>query len=239
MRGLHLTEDWGARATDESSDAAQRIVSVPLLESKVPARSRLSTILLPVASAVATWLMVMALSRMGFASLANAVDGNGGSELEGFGMSMLFAGTLFSLLMRYSARYRTPMAQWMLRTMLLLEWVGVLAIAGVAIAVPMHLAITHTMTRVVIYPVFALAMACTIYNRGRMNQFTPPPVEQNGDEFWRWGLYYGNPADPALFVQARTGPGFTLNFGKLLAWPIAAAVFGCVVFLVVSGFHHS
>jgi len=199
----------------------------------------LSTILLPIASAVAAWRMVMAVSRMGFASLAKGVDGNGGSELEGFGVSMLFAGTVFSLLMRYSARYRTPMAKWMLRTMLLLEWVGVLAIAGAAIAVTMHLAITHTMTRVVIYPVFALAMACTIYNRGRMNQFTPPPVEQNGDEFWRWGLYYGNPADPALFVQARTGPGFTLNFGKLLAWPIAAVVFGCVVFLVVSGFHHS
>jgi len=39
----------------------------------------------------------------------------------GFGVGVLFAGTLFSVLMRYSARYRTPMAQCTLRTMFLLE----------------------------------------------------------------------------------------------------------------------
>jgi len=64
-------------------------------------------------------------------------------------------------------------------------------------------------------------------------------VEQNGDDFWRWGLFYNNAADPALFIQARTGPGYTLNFGKSLAWPIAVAVFGYFVFLVLLGFRHS
>jgi hypothetical protein len=229
----------GDAAASSAAEAAQRVIAVPLLESKVRARSRLSTILLPAASALMAWLIVMAASHMSFALLANAVDANGGSGLEGFGVGVLFAGTLFSLLMRYSARYRTPMAQWMLRTMLLLEWVGVLAIAGTAIAVPMHFAITHTMTRVAIFPVLALAMAYAIYSRGRINQFAPPPVEQNGDELWRWGLFYNNAADPALFIQARTGPGYTLNFGKSLAWPIAAAVFGYFVFLVFLGFHHS
>jgi hypothetical protein len=237
--GIAFDGRRGARVTDETSDAAQRIVSVPLLGAKVPARTRLSAMMLPTVTAGAAWLAAMAASHMSFSALANAASENGGSGLLGFGLGVLCAGTLFSLLVRYSARYRTPMAQCMLRTMLLLAWVGALAIAGAAIAVPMHLVITHTMTRAVIYPVFALAMAHMIYNRGRMNQFAPPPVEQNGDEFWRWGLFYGNPADPALFVQARTGPGYTLNFGKLLAWPIAAAVFGYVVFLVFLGFHHS
>jgi hypothetical protein len=236
--GIAFDGRLDARVTDETSDEA-RIVSVPLLGTKVPARSRISAMMLPMVMAATAWLLVMAVEHRGFASLADAIDSNGGSELIGFGVSMLFAGTLFSLLLRYSARYRTPMAQCMLRTMLFLEWVGALTIAGAAIAVPMHFAITHTMTRIVIFPVFALAMVYTMYNRGRMNQLAPPPVEQNGDEFWRWGLFYNNAADPALFVQARTGPGYTLNFGKLLAWPIAAAVFGCLVFVVVSGFYHS
>jgi uncharacterized membrane protein len=150
---------------------------------------------------------------------------------------MLCAGTLFSLLVRYSARYRTPMAQCMLRTMLLLEWAAALTIAGSSMAGVMHFAITHTMTRVVIFPVLALAIGHAIYSRGLKQQFAPPAVEQNGDEFWRWGLFYNNAADPALFIQARTGPGYTLNFGKVLAWPIAAAVFGYIVLLVVLGFH--
>jgi hypothetical protein len=229
----------GKAEGSSTTEAAQRVIAVPLLESKVPVRSRLWTILLPVVSAAAAWLMAMAVGHIGFTSLANAVDANGASGLIGFGVGMLFAGTLFSLLMRYSARYRTPMAQCTLRTMFLLEWVGVLAIAASALAVPMHIAITHTMTRTVIFPVLALAVAYVIYSRGRLKQFAPPQVEQNGDEHWRWGLFYNNAADPALFIQARTGPGYTLNFGKSLAWPIAAAVFGYFVFLVFLGFHHS
>jgi hypothetical protein len=232
-------EQRRSATVDVEAEAAQRVIAVPLLETKVPARSRLSTILLPIAATLVALLLVMAASHKGFSALANAASDNGGSELMGFGVGMLFAGTLFSLLMRYSARYRTPMAQCTLRTMFLLEWAGMLAIASSAVAVPMHILITHTMTRSVIFPVLALAVAYAVYSRGRLKQFPPPQVEQNGDEFWRWGLFYGNAADPALFVQARTGPGYTLNFGKSLAWPIAAAVFGYVVFLVFLGFHHS
>jgi hypothetical protein len=228
------------RGTISSAEAetASRVIAVPLLTSKVSARSRLSTIVLPSVAAGAAWLIVMAVHHVSFASLANAVDANGGSELIGFGVGMLFAGTLFSLLVRYSARYRTPMAQCTLRTMFLLEWAGVLAIGASALAVPMHVAITHTMTRAVIFPALALAAVYAVYSRGRLRQFAPPQVEVNGDQFWRWGLFYNNVADPALFIQARTGPGYTLNFGKSLAWPIAAAVFGYIVLLVVMGFHH-
>ena len=215
-----------------------RVIAVPLLESKVPARSRLSTILLPAVSAALAWLIVMAVSHMSFASLANAIGDHGGAELIGFGVGMLFAGTLFSLLVRYSARYRTPMAQCTLRAMFLLEWAGVLAVAASAVAVPMQVAISHIVTRSVIFLALGIAVVYAAYSRGRLKQFAPPLVEQNGDEFWRWGLFYNNAADPALFIQARTGPGYTLNFGKSLAWPIAAAVCGYLVFLVLLGFGH-
>jgi uncharacterized membrane protein len=38
------------------------------------------------------------------------------------------------------------------------------------------------------------------------------------DECWRWGTFYYNPNDPALIVEKRDGPGFTLNFGNRLSW---------------------
>jgi hypothetical protein len=230
-------EQRGAMSNAEA-ETAPRVIAVPLLTSKVPARSRLFTIVLPSVAAGVAWLIVMAVNHVSFASLAHAVDANGGSELIGFGVGMLFAGTLFSLLVRYSARYRTPMAQCTLRTMFLLEWAGVLAIGASALAVPMRVAITHTMTRAVIFPALALAVVYAVYSRGRLKQFAPPQVELNGDQFWRWGLFYNNASDPALFIQARTGPGYTLNFGKVLAWPIVAAVFGYIVLVVVMGFHH-
>lgn len=34
---------------------------------------------------------------------------------------------------------------------------------------------------------------------------------------WRWRVLYYNPADPALFVPARHGFGYTLNFGRRVA----------------------
>ena len=58
--GRYVTGDAEVRS---AAKAAQRVIAVPLLESKVPARSRLSTILLPVTSAAVVWLMVMAGSH--------------------------------------------------------------------------------------------------------------------------------------------------------------------------------
>lgn len=38
------------------------------------------------------------------------------------------------------------------------------------------------------------------------------------EECWKYGAFYYNPADPALVVEKRTGPGFTLNFGNRMSW---------------------
>jgi len=42
------------------------------------------------------------------------------------------------------------------------------------------------------------------------------------DNCWRWGIFYVNPDDPALFVKKRYGLGHTLNFGKRWSWAIVA-----------------
>lgn len=40
------------------------------------------------------------------------------------------------------------------------------------------------------------------------------------EQCWKLGSIYYNPADPALMVEKRSGPGFTLNFGHRLSWLI-------------------
>ncbi|MGE3274485.1 MAG: DUF5808 domain-containing protein [Vicinamibacterales bacterium] len=47
------------------------------------------------------------------------------------------------------------------------------------------------------------------------------------DDSWRLGRLYMNPRNPALFVPARAGAGWTLNFGR----PVAIAVLGATLAL--------
>ena len=44
------------------------------------------------------------------------------------------------------------------------------------------------------------------------------------DDCWKLGVIYYNPNDPALMVEKRSGPGFTLNFGNRVSWALAAGL---------------
>jgi len=44
------------------------------------------------------------------------------------------------------------------------------------------------------------------------------------DEHWKLGMFYFNPDDPALFVEKRTGIGFTMNFARGLSWLVLLLV---------------
>jgi len=39
-------------------------------------------------------------------------------------------------------------------------------------------------------------------------------IRRDDDKYWKWGAYYVNRDDPALFVEKRFGVGFTINFGR-------------------------
>jgi uncharacterized membrane protein len=57
----------------------------------------------------------------------------------------------------------------------------------------------------------------------------PNAVRRDDDGYWKAGLFYYNPDDPALWVEKRFGIGYTVNFGRPAAWllvalPLAAAV---------------
>jgi hypothetical protein len=46
---------------------------------------------------------------------------------------------------------------------------------------------------------------------------------------WRLGVIYVDPADRRLIVRQRTGLGWTLNFGRPMAWVVALAFLGFVL----------
>ena len=56
-------------------------------------------------------------------------------------------------------------------------------------------------------------------------------ADPGGEEKWKWGLFYRNADDEALFVPKRVGVGYTLNFARPGAWILSAAL---LLFLVAS-----
>lgn len=56
-------------------------------------------------------------------------------------------------------------------------------------------------------------------------------MPRDNDRYWKGGIFYVNPDDPALFLPERFGIGWTINLGRPAAW---AFVVGFA--LVIAGF---
>jgi uncharacterized membrane protein len=50
------------------------------------------------------------------------------------------------------------------------------------------------------------------------------------DQYWKAGIIYFNPDDPALWVDKRMGIGWTLNFGNKKAWVFVVVVLSIILF---------
>ncbi len=61
-----------------------------------------------------------------------------------------------------------------------------------------------------------------------MNDFN-----RRNDEFWKWGIMYNNPGDPAIWVEKRIGIGWTLNFAHKESLVIVGIIFAIPVCLLV------
>lgn len=53
-------------------------------------------------------------------------------------------------------------------------------------------------------------------------------IRRDDDKYWKWGSFYVNRDDPALFVEKRFGVGFTINFGR----PAAILIFVGILALI-------
>jgi uncharacterized membrane protein len=64
-------------------------------------------------------------------------------------------------------------------------------------------------------------------------------VNYDDDRFWKLGLFYFNPDDPAVFVEKRFGLGWTTNFARPLVWllilGLVAVSVGSVVLVALLG----
>ena len=61
-----------------------------------------------------------------------------------------------------------------------------------------------------------------------MNDFN-----RQNDEFWKWGIIYYNPNDPAIWVDKRIGIGWTLTFAHKESWVVIMMILAIpVAFLV-------
>jgi uncharacterized membrane protein len=46
------------------------------------------------------------------------------------------------------------------------------------------------------------------------------------------------PSDPAIFIQKRSGPGYTLNFANFISWALTILLLGDIGFLVFFDLFH-
>lgn len=53
-----------------------------------------------------------------------------------------------------------------------------------------------------------------------------PIGDRTPDRYWKAGMFYINPDDPAIMVEARFGIGYTLNLGQPLSWVILVLLVG-------------
>ncbi len=70
--------------------------------------------------------------------------------------------------------------------------------------------------------VAALVLAVTTGQGGSRLRFSQSKngklINRDEDRFWKLGMFYYNPDDPAIFVEKRFGIGWTNNFAQPLSW---------------------
>lgn len=63
-----------------------------------------------------------------------------------------------------------------------------------------------------------------------IEDFSQEVTEVDEEEYWKWGVFYYNPEDPAIFVEKRFGIGSTINMARWQSW---ACIGGLVLFCIL------
>ncbi|HUJ28098.1 MAG TPA: DUF5808 domain-containing protein [Myxococcales bacterium] len=167
------------------------------------------------------------------------VHWNAAGQANGFVMrtpagagSPLILGAVLCLVMvlvkrAMSGAEPSPLRDATLRVLLAVEYFIALLCCGVLAA----MASNGRLLTPVLLGSFALVLALVIFAATSLRGLPQEPVRNPAA--WRAGIFYYDPADPALFVPKRSGLGYTFNFGRpsaiilaiaLIVLPIAIAV---------------
>jgi hypothetical protein len=109
-----------------------------------------------------------------------------------------------------------------LLTLLTVEYL--LAALTAAIFVPVSVARGERDLRLLPFVLLGLVLAflVVIIRLTAMAAADAARLDPGHEDLWKWGLFYRNADDAALFVPKRVGLGYTLNFGRPEAWILAA-----------------
>ncbi|HEY3704902.1 MAG TPA: DUF5808 domain-containing protein [Terracidiphilus sp.] len=231
-------EELAARGPMQAGSPGQgTAVAVSLLNPGAFTGPRMLMLALALVATALAWIVPMAMTGMRFNAFGDALSANHADFLSGLGLGMIAGSVLLFVQLRYFSRHRSPMARFTARGCVLLAWLAAVSTALSTFSVPFHYVITKELRMALLGVVLAVAVGRMVYGWTRAKLFPPPAVERNGDQFWRWGLFYYNPSDPTLFIQHRSGPGYTVNFANRMAWPLAALVLADFVFLMFIHLH--
>ncbi len=65
----------------------------------------------------------------------------------------------------------------------------------------------------------------------RKNHPSGDIINHDDDKYWKLGMFYYNPDDPAVFVEKRFGVGWTNNFARPLSWIFFIGLFALILAL--------
>lgn len=235
----------GALASSQPSSATEMgAVQVDLMEPAAYWIPGLVAALLPGFFAIAALGTAFLLTRgsLGFpAWWTHLLDSLGTRGLDGvFGMTLgaLTASLILLLGFRPNARLRTRMAQYTVRSSIVMAWISAVLMPTVLLMNAEDVHLTRRVEQSIVAVMVVIVFATLVWNQARSRRFVPPSAELGGDDRWRWGLFYINRNDPALFVQSRCGAGYTVNYGKVAAWPITAIIWGYVILMLFMAPHY-
>jgi uncharacterized membrane protein len=97
-----------------------------------------------------------------------------------------------------------------------------LIFAGIAI----HPVVGLPVLAIVVVPMLLLAVVVGIAVK-KVSE-SSEPADPTPNECWKAGIVYYNPDDPALFVEKRTGFGYTVNLGNRWSWALLAGLAGTI-----------
>jgi len=63
-------------------------------------------------------------------------------------------------------------------------------------------------------------------------------IVRDDDKYWKLGVFYFNPDDPAVFVEKRFGIGWTFNWARPLSWILLLGLFllmGVILLISIAG----
>jgi uncharacterized membrane protein len=119
---------------------------------------------------------------------------------------------------------------------IIFSFVGLLPLTGNPGVMPVLIA-TIAMLLAMIFLVAWLAKEQMQYARSRPAPAGASFGDGAPDRYWKFGMFYYNRDDAALFVEKRIGIGYTLNFGHASAWIIMAFVLLLPLVLVLLKMH--